>query len=181
MVLAGFCSVFLLGGQVAAQDLAMEKLHVDSFHVVGVSVRTSNAVEASGNGSIGALWARLRNEGLLNQIQHRADDHIIAVYSDYESDKDGAYTYTLGSKVTSTKDLPPGMAALKTESADYAIFTAHGGAAQLVMGLWQRIWSLEKATPPLRRAYRTDYEIYLNPFADDASRKVDVYIGLKRD
>lgn len=179
LLLLGVCAVCFSGLPGTAQNLVMEKLHVDAFNVVGVSVRTTNAAEASGNGAIGALWARLRDEALLNRIQHRADDHIVAVYSDYESDKDGPYTYTLGSKVTSTKDVPPGMVALRTVSGNYAIFTGQGGpAVQLVMSLWQRIWSLEKASPPLRRAYRTDYEIYLNPAADDASRKVDVYIGL---
>jgi predicted transcriptional regulator YdeE len=182
MALAGISAIYLLSMPGTAQEVAMEKLHVDSFTVVGVTARTSNAKEASGNGAIGALWARLQTEGLLNQIKHRSDTHITAVYSDYESDKDGEYSYTLGSKVTSAKDLPPGMVARKTESGNYAIFTAHGGPAmQLVIGLWQRIWSLEKSAPQLRRAYRTDYEIYLNPDADDASRKVDVYIGLKRE
>lgn len=158
----------------------MEKLHVDSFAVVGLTARTSNARELSGNGVIGGMWARLRKEGLLDRIKHRADDHIVAVYSDYESDKDGEYTYTLGSKVSSVKDLPAEMVVRRTDSGEYGIFTAQGGpAAQLVMGLWQRIWSLEKS-PSLHRAYRTDFEIYLNPNADDAGQKVDVYIGLKR-
>jgi predicted transcriptional regulator YdeE len=72
------------------------------------------------------------------------------------------------------------MVARRTESGNYAIFTAQGGpAVQLVMGLWQRIWSLEKPPSELRRAYRTDYEIYLNPDSDDAGQKLDVYIGLK--
>jgi predicted transcriptional regulator YdeE len=180
LALAGILITNLLATPVLAQDVAMEKLHVGSFIVVGVTARTSNAVEASGKGVIGRLWADLRKDGLLNQIKHRADAHIIAVYSDYESDKDGEYTYTLGSRVTSPKNVPPGMVVRRTESGDYAIFTAQGGpAAQLVMGLWQRIWSLEKSSPPLHRAYRTDYEIYLNPDADDAGQRVDVYIGLK--
>lgn len=159
----------------------MEKLHVDSFIVVGVTARTSNALEASGNGVIGGLWARLRKDDLVNRIKHRADDHIVAVYSNYQSDKDGEYDYTLGSKVTSATDVPPGMAVRRTDAGDYAIFTARGGpAAQLVMSLWKRIWSLETSSGEFRRAYRTDYEIYLNSNADDADQKVDVYIGLKR-
>ncbi|HEX4810125.1 MAG TPA: GyrI-like domain-containing protein [Bryobacteraceae bacterium] len=158
----------------------MEQLHIDSFTVVGLTARTSNAKEASGNGVIGGLWARFRKDGLLDRIKHRADSHIVAVYSEYESDKDGEYTYTLGSKVTSAKDVPAEMVARRTDSGEYGIFTAQGGPAiQLVMGLWQRIWSLEKS-PRLRRAYRTDFEIYLNPDAEDAGQKVDVYIGLKR-
>ena len=91
-------------GDLDTGAMAMEKLHVDSFTIVGVTARTSNAKETAGNGAIGGLWARLRKDGLLNQIKNRADTHIIALYSDYESDKDGEYTYTLGSKVTSAKN-----------------------------------------------------------------------------
>jgi predicted transcriptional regulator YdeE len=182
LALAGIFATHLLAVSGQAQEVAMERLHVDSFTVVGLTARTSNAKEASGNGVIGAFWARLRKDGLLNQIKHRADTHVIAVYSDYESDKDGDYTYTLGSKVSSAKDVPEGMVARRSDSGDYAIFTAQGGPAmRLVMGLWQRIWSLEKSPSKLRRAYRTDYEIYVDPDADDASQKVDVYIGLKRE
>ena len=173
------CPVVVSGQR---QKVPMEELHVDSFTLVGLTARTTNAKEASGNGAIGQLWARLRSEGLLARIKHRADNHIVAVYSDYESDKDGAYTYTLGAKVTSAKDVPPGMVARRTESGNYAIFTDQGGPpAQLVIGLWQKIWSLEKASRKLRRAYRTDFEIYLDPDANDADQKVDIYIGLRRD
>jgi predicted transcriptional regulator YdeE len=180
MALAGILVTYLLTARGLAEELSMEKLHVDSFVVVGITARTSNAMEASGKGVIGGLWVRLRKDRLMNQIKHRADAHIVAVYSNYESDKDGEYTYTLGSKVTSLKDVPPGMVARRTDAGEYAIFTAQGGpAVQLVMGLWKRIWSLEKSPPPLRRAYRTDYEIYLNPDADDAGQRVDLYIGLK--
>ena len=92
------------------------------------------------------LWNRFRDEDILVRIVNRADARIVAVYSDYRSDRNGLYTYTLGAKVTSTKDVPPGMVVRKVEAGNYAMFTSNGQAvSQLVVGLWKNIWSLEDA------------------------------------
>src|ERR1700761_2438916 len=107
----------------AAEDINMVKLHVDSFTVVGIEARTSNAREMAGEQVIGKMWARMRDEHLLDQIQHRVDSRVVALYTDYESDKDGAYTYVLGAKVSSDKDIPRGMVARKIPSGNYAMFT----------------------------------------------------------
>lgn len=164
---------------IAADEMNLVKLHVDSFKVVGIEARTSNAREVSADGVIGGMWARMRNENLLGQIQNRIDSRVVAIYSDYESDKDGPYSYLLGAKVSSAKDIPPGMVSRTVASGSYAMFTAQGGPpAQLVINLWKRIWSLEKPGP-LHRAYKTDFEIYYEGLSEDpANVHVDVYVGL---
>ncbi|HTU48791.1 MAG TPA: GyrI-like domain-containing protein [Bryobacteraceae bacterium] len=163
-----------------AEEMNMVKLHVDSFNVIGIETRTTNAQEAS-DGTIGKLWGRLATEDLLSRIPHRVDAHIIAVYSDYESDKDGPYTYTLGAKVSSTQDIPAGMVSKKVLSGDYAMFTAQGGAPpQMTVDLWKRIWSLEKPGP-LHRAYKTDFEVHYDGLkAHPPDTHIDVYIGVQK-
>lgn len=171
-----------LGGcSFAATELNMAKLHVDSYNVVGISVRTSNAQEMSGNSEIGPLWKRLRDEDVLIRIQHRTDGKIIAVYSDYESDRNGRYTYTLGAKVNSTRDVPNGMIVQKVQAGQYAMFTSQGGPApQIVPALWKGIWSLE-ASKQLNRAYKTDFEVYYEGLLTDPSNvHLDIYIGLSK-
>lgn len=170
----------LLVPNMMAQEMNLVKLHVDSFSVIGIQTRTTNAEEAS-NSSIGKLWARLATEDLLERIPHRVDDHIIAVYSDYESDKDGPYTYTLGAKVSSAHEVPAGMAAVKVASGDYAMFTAQGGAPpQMTVDLWKRIWSLEKPGP-LRRAYKTDFEVHYKGLkVQPPDTHIDIYIGVQK-
>lgn len=165
-----------------ADEMSLVKLHVDSFTVVGIEARTTNAREASGEGVIGNLWSRLASENLLSRIQHRMDAHIVAVYSDYESDKDGAYTYTLGAKVDSAHDLPPGMVTRKVLSGDYAMFTAQGGAPpQMTVDLWKRIWSLEKPPQQIHRAYKTDFEVHYNGLdARPPDTHIDIYIGVQK-
>lgn len=161
-----------------AEEMNLMKLHVDSFTVVGIKTRTANAQEAS-DSAIGKLWGRLAAENLLDRIKHRVDAHIVAVYSDYESDKDGPYTYTLGVKVSSAHDIPGGMVSQKVLSGEYAMFTAQGGVPpQMTVDLWKHIWSLEKPGP-LHRAYKTDFEVHHNGLESrPPGTHIDVYIGV---
>jgi predicted transcriptional regulator YdeE len=170
----------LLVPNLMAQEMNLVKLHVDSFHVIGIQTRTSNAEEAS-NGSIGKLWARIASEDLLERIPHRVDDRIVAVYGDYESDKNGRYTYTLGAKVSSADDVPPGMSVTRVLSGDYAMFTAQGGAPpRMTVDLWKHIWSLERPGP-LHRAYKTDFEVHYKGLkAQPPDTHIDIYIGVQK-
>lgn len=173
-------SVIFLGAMaLAADEMNLVKLHVDSFTVVGIQTRTSNAREATSDALIPGMWTRFTNENLLSQIPKRVDSRIVALYTDYDNDKDGPYTYVLGAKVSSAKDVPPGMTWRPVESGNYAMFTAQGGApAKMVVDLWKRIWSLEKPGS-LHRAYKTDFEVHYGP-SDPAQARVDVYIGLQK-
>jgi predicted transcriptional regulator YdeE len=162
----------------AAAQMDMVKLHVDSFWVIGIEARTTNAREMAANGEIPKLWKRLFTEGLLGRIPNRADSRLAVVYSDYESDKDGAYTYLLGAKVSSIDKLPAGMSAKKVITGDYAMFTAEGASpAQLVVALWKQIWSLEAGS--LHRAYKTDFEVY-EEHADPQNGRADVFVGVQK-
>jgi predicted transcriptional regulator YdeE len=159
-------------------EVNMIKLHVDSFWMVGLETRTSNAREATPDGEIPKLWKQLYQDGILDHIPNRGDSHVFAVYSDYENGKDGAYTYTLGAKVTAIDKLPDGLSAKKIVSGDYGMFTAADGPVpQIVVGLWKQIWSLESG--PLHRAYHTDFESYPER-QDPQNGSVDIYIGLKK-
>jgi predicted transcriptional regulator YdeE len=150
------------------------------FTVVGTETRTSNAKEMSANGIIPKQWARLMQENLAAQIPNKADSSILAVYSDYASDKDGEYSFTIGAKVTSAKEVPAGMVVKKVPAGRYAIFTSEKGpVAKVVSGLWQKIWTIPKAEPEGDRAYRADYEVYDERAANPEDAKVDVHIGIK--
>ena len=165
-----------------AEEMNMVKLHVDSFQVVGIEVRTSNAREQTAEGAIPTAWKRLMDEDLLNRIPNRVDSHTIAMYSDYENGKDGLYTYLLGAKVSSANHIPAGMISRTMVSGPYAMFTAKGDASpQMVVDLWKRIWSLEKpGEGQLHRAYKTDFEVYYRAPEAGSEARVDVYVGLAR-
>jgi predicted transcriptional regulator YdeE len=183
MVLRRFLQIaaldaLLVTGYLTAQEMNLVKLHVDSFTVAGVSIRTSNAREMTSDAEIPKLWQRLSSENYLARIPHRVDDRVVALYTDYESDKDGPYTYILGAKVSSKKDLPPEFVAREVASGQYAMFTEQGGPPpEMVINLWKRIWSLEKPGG-LERAYKTDFEVHYGDAQDPAKSHVDIYVGL---
>jgi predicted transcriptional regulator YdeE len=72
------------------------------------------------------------------------------------------------------------MASRQVGAGEYALFTAKGRpAAEMVIGIWKEIWSLEMAKK-LKRAYETDFEVYYHgPDAKPPNTLVDVYIGLR--
>lgn len=150
------------------------------FSVIGIAERTTNAKEMSGEGVIGKQWGRFVQENLAAHIPNKADSSIIAVITDYASDKDGEYTHLIGARVTSTADVPAGMVVKKVPSGKYAIFTSEKGpVAQVVVGTWQRIWAQPKSAPGGNRAYEADYEVYDERAMDPQNAQMDVHVGIK--
>jgi predicted transcriptional regulator YdeE len=150
------------------------------FSVIGIAERTTNAKEMSGEGVIGTQWGRFMQDNLLAQIPNKADTSIIAVITDYASDKDGEYSHLIGARVTSTASMPAGMVVKKVPAGKYAIFTSEKGpVAQVVVGTWQRIWAQPKSAPGGNRAYKADYEVYDERAVDPQNAQMDVHVGIK--
>src|ERR1017187_9095708 len=74
---------------------------IQEFTIIGIVARTTNAKEMSGEGVIADQWERVMAGGIIEQIPNRADASVIAIYTDYESDAKGEYTFLIGAKVTS--------------------------------------------------------------------------------
>jgi len=160
------------------EDTVPQKIidHLEGFTVIGISVRTNNAKEQTPNRQIGKTWQRITQEKFLDKIPNKTDKNIIAVYTDYASDKDGDYTFILGAKVNSDKEIPAGMVAVKIPTGRYAKFTSEKGPAyKVVPEVWKRIWTTSAET----RAYKTDFELYDQRATDPEKSQVDVYVGIK--
>jgi len=150
------------------------------FTVIGIEARTSNAKEMTPDGVIGKQWARFMKENLAAQIPNKSDSAILAVYTDYASDKDGEYAFILGARATSATQVPKGMMARQIQPGRYAIFTSEKGpVAKIVSETWQHIWSIPKSSPGGNRAYKTDYEVYDERAANPENAQVEVHVGVK--
>ena len=150
------------------------------FTLIGISARTTNAQEISGRGVIGTMWQRFMGEQLLEKIPNRADSNILALYTSYESDANGAYTFVLGAKVTSAKTIPSGMIAVKIPAGKYFVLTTDRGPTdKVVPEAWARIWSLSKSQLGGERAYKIDFELYGPHAADPQNAQVQIYVGIK--
>jgi len=152
----------------------------ESFTVVGIAARTTNAKEMTADGVIGKFWARLFQEGLIAKIPNKADTSILAVYTDYASDHNGEYTYLLGAKVKNVANVPEGMVAKTVPAGKYAVFTSQPGPAyQVVPQIWQKINNLPKTATGGDRVYRADFEVYDERARDPQNTVVDVYVGIE--
>ena len=149
------------------------------FNVVGILVRTSNAKEMSGQGVIGQQWGRFYTEGVLDKILAKVDSTVYAVYSGYETDRNGEYDFMIGARVSSVTDVPQGMVARKVPQGRYAVITsAKGPAEQVVPKAWKQVWDLEDQKQ-IARAHKTDFEVYDQRSQDPKNSQVDIYVGIR--
>lgn len=169
-----------LKGEGEEGAMSPKRIEQSGFTVIGIAIRTSNAKEMSGDGVIGKQWGRLFSDGVLARIPNKADPSIVAVYTDYASDKDGEYNFLLGARVTSDAEVPEGMVAKKIPAGKYAMFTSEKGPGpKVVPETWMRIYQTPKAQMGGDRAYAADFEIYDQRAADPQNLQTDVYVGIK--
>jgi predicted transcriptional regulator YdeE len=135
---------------------------VEGFTVIGREARTSNAKEMSGTGVIGGMWSRGVPSGW----------PVVAVYSGYESDKDGDYDYLLGRKIADDETVPSDLAYRLVPAGSYLHLHFEGSISpESVVALWRQVWDAEHLGT-IKRAYDTDFELY-------GENGFDLYVGLK--
>jgi predicted transcriptional regulator YdeE len=172
-------AMLVVTGEALAGVPMHDSLEAAAFDVIGISARTTNAAEATGNGAIPKQWQRLFMENLVSQIPDRLDQSIIAVYTDYASDADGEYTYVLGAKVKPGTKAPKGMVLVPVPAGRYLEFdTAKGPGAKVLPPAWQEIYGYFQTRPNPARAFKTDYEIY-SDMSDPNAVQAHIYIGVK--
>lgn len=151
-----------------------------AIDVIGVAVRTNNANEMNGRGKIGEVWQKFIKQNVAAKIHQRVGNDIIAVYTDYDSDQNGEFTFLLGGKVSSVDRIPSGLVAKRVPAGRYAVVASNTGPlTQVVPEVWQRIWTMPPKDLGGSRAFLADYELYNARARDPQHAQVDVYVGLR--
>jgi predicted transcriptional regulator YdeE len=144
----------------------MKFVDIEQFQVIGIAARTSNAREMTADGVIPKLWA---------DPPHSDDSGLIALYTDYESDADGEYTFVLGGKAGPASAASEGMVVKSVPPGRYAVFTSERGPVdRVVFETWKRIWSELPS-----RSFVADFEVYDQRAADPGDAVIDIYVGVK--
>jgi predicted transcriptional regulator YdeE len=149
--------------------------------LLGISARTSNAREMNPDTAlIGKTWQAFFKDNQQDAILHRKQPgKLVAVYTDYESDEHGDYTYFLGEEVTHIATISTGFEALTIPEQTYAKFTSASGKMPTVcIELWQTIWTMQPSDFGGKRNYLADFEIYDERSQDPNQTILDIYIGL---
>lgn len=151
----------------------MNQEQIESFNLIGITVRTNNSSGAAAK-DIPALWQRFLAERISDKIPHKISEALYCVYTGYESDYTGDYTTLLGCKVSSLADTPEGMQGIKIAAGNYTCFEAKGKMEDsFVFQKWTEIWQAD-----LERAYTADFEVYeLN--GNKESLVVPIFIALQ--
>ena len=136
---------------------------LESFEVAGLTIRTSNAQEMDPEtAQIAAVWNQFFEGGSYDNL--RGDDEhppLHGVYSDYESDADGAYTLTVGVAAGETAGHDGDVVLVTVEDGEYLVWEAEGELEDIVPETWEEIWAYFEDNPSYVRAYRTDFERFI--------------------
>ncbi|KIJ88498.1 GyrI-like domain-containing protein [Rickettsia asembonensis] len=156
---------------------------LSEIKLVGITARTSNAAEMNTDtAKIGKTMQQFFTGKLQDKILNRkTPKKVFAVYTNYESDATGEYTYFLGEEVTSFENIDKEFSTLTIPIQTYAKFTS--GPDQIpkvVIDMWQKIWNMNTAMLEGERAYIADFEIYDERSSNPHNAVVDIYIGIKK-
>lgn len=150
--------------------------------LIGITIRTSNHNEMNpSTAKIGPTMQKFYLENLPAKIPHRKNPgKIFAVYTNYESDEHGAYTYFLGEEVTSFENIEGQFETLTIPAQTYVKFTSMPGPIPaVVIDMWQKIWKMNTTDFNGQRTYIADFEIYDERSQDSNYAILDIYLGIK--
>lgn len=141
--------------------------------VIGIARRTSSADGRSMKDMM-ATWSDFLHLHANAKIKNRAlPATMYAVYSDYESDWRGEYSYLIGWGVTRAGPIPEGLELRTIPAQTYAVFTAQGRMPDEVLSVWSMVWLSD-----LPRTYTFDFEVYDKRFTNPDRKEVDICIAV---
>lgn len=150
--------------------------------LIGITAKTSLAFEMNPlTAKIGATVQKYFHDSLPEKINNRKTPGITyCIYTNYESDFTGGYTYFIGEEVDSFDNLPEGFETLVIPMQNYAKFTTDSGPMPMVcISAWQKIWTMTSAEFGGERAYIADFEVYDERAIDHQNVVLDIYVGIK--
>jgi predicted transcriptional regulator YdeE len=145
---------------------------LDSFYVIGISVRTTNSNGKSLK-DIGELFGKFMSQNLIQRIPNKISNDIYCVYTEYESDFNAPYTTIIGCRVSSTEDIPEGFISKIIPTSKYQVYKSIGNLSVTLGKTWEGIWSSE-----IDRRYSADFDIYGEKAMDFSNGEVDSYVSV---
>ncbi len=163
--------------------MKQEKVYKDNMLLVGISTRTNNKNELDPKkAKIGNFSKSYWENNTSSQFANRLEPGVTyAIYTDFESDENGDYTYFIGETVENLdKQDMSNITSLTIPKSTYHKFTTDiGEFPDIVVNSWKKIWKMKKENFLGERSYIADFEIYDSRAADPKNAVIDIYIGIK--
>lgn len=155
-------------------------IHKPKLIITGVAVRTTNAEEMGPDGRLPQLWDTYFQSNLGSAAGVRNPHFLYSLYTDYESDVNGAYTVVIGHETDNEfVQNDNNHAVVEIPESKYIVFTSKKGPMyEVVPGAWREIWAYFKQTPEVR-TYTGDFELYDSRNSDPANTEVQIYIAIE--
>lgn len=156
--------------------------HQNEIKIVGLSIRTNNQNEMNPEtAQIAQLVSKYFHQNIANKILHRKNPNTtIAVYTDYESNEHGDYTYFIGEAVSSFEQTDTDLDSCIIPAGNFfKLTTRTGKMPDVVIEAWQKIWSISPDNFGGKRLYQADFEVYDERAIDPTQTCVDIYIGIE--
>lgn len=158
--------------------------HRPDMKLVGITCRTNNKVIFESNpetNPIAKTVQRYFHQALFSQIKHRSKPGVtLCVYTDYESDHTGDYTYFIGEQVVHFDDQPNDFECLSIPTQNYIKFTdGPGPMPGVCVDMWKQIWMMSAEDFGSPRSYLADFEVYDERSADHTNVTLDIFIGVR--
>lgn len=152
----------------------------EGFIFAGIRTRSNNALEATPSRKIPIMWSNYFSKQMASQIPNQVNPQLtIALYSDYESDVNGDYDFSIGTIVKNKEHLPGELAIKTVPDSTYAVFTTQvGKMTEIVPMAWFDIWNWFETTG-VERTYTGDFELYDERCANPDHAQVEIYIAIK--
>ena len=150
--------------------------------LIGISCRTNNTSEMNiSTAKIAPTIQKYFQQGLGKKIPNRKNPGTTyCVYTDYESDFTGDYTYFIGEEVKVGGDSMEGFSSIIIPAQNYAKFTSKPGIMpEVCIDMWQNIWKMKSGELGGKRAYLADFEVYDKRALDPSKTVLDIYVGVK--
>ena len=153
--------------------------------LVGITTRTNNTQIFERDPSTNKIAATVQkyfHNGLAEKIKDRKNPGTtFCIYTNYESDVNGDYTYFIGEEVTSFEEIDKEFETLTIPVQKYAKFTNQPGPMPTVcIDMWQNIWKMNAADLGGQRAYIADFEVYDERSQNPEQAVLDIYIGIQK-
>lgn len=158
--------------------------HLQEIKLIGITCRTNNKqlFEADiETNKVASLVHHYVHTQVFDKIPHRKNPGTTyCVYTQYESNEHGDFTYFIGETVDSFDNLPEGLETLTIPAQKYAKFTdGPSKMPEVCIGIWQHIWGLNPQDFGGERGYIADFELYDERSYDHNNATLDIYIGIK--
>lgn len=148
-----------------------EVVNIEEKMVAGIRIRTKNS-DKNVNRDIGMLWDKFYKESIYESIPNKKNGKSIGLYTNYESDADGAYDVFVCCEVKDSSNLPSGVQLKIIPKGKYAKFIVKGNMHKAAAEFWMKLWNMN-----IDRKYSCDFEEYQES-SDMNNAEIHIYISL---